>query len=316
MPTDDLLDDLDRRIVGALQVNGRASWRRIADALGESFSTVTRRGNALIATGAVRIATLISISSTHVVYVDAEPRHIDAVARTLAEDSRSVFVYRLGGTPSVVAEINVDVAHLADFPQQLALAHDGIRSVYVEPVLRYFQTVAGWRPPVLTEAEVAALDPQLPPESLGATKLFDEPDATIIRALGRDGRTPLNIIAEQAGIPETTARRRVDSMFNAGLVHTRVVIEPARLGLPVEAVLWIQANPAVLVEVGAALASVPAVRYAALVMGGASLVVDVTMASFGELQELLTDNEWASRVLSVRSELVLASYKRSGVTTR
>ncbi|MGV9713640.1 Lrp/AsnC family transcriptional regulator [Gordonia sp. NPDC003424] len=315
MPADDRLDDLDRRIVGALQVNGRASWRRIAEALGESFSTVTRRGNALISSGAVRVATLISISSTHVVYVDAEPRHIDAVAHALAADSHSVFVYRLGGTPTIVAEINMDVANLADFSQQLAMAHDGVRSVHVEPVLRYFQTVAGWRPPVLTDAEVEALDPHHPPEALGAARVFGDPDAAIIRALGRDGRTPLNVIADDAGIPETTARRRVDSLFSAGLVHTRVVIEPARLGLPVEAMLWIQANPAVLVEVGQALEALPAVRYAALVMGGASLIVDVTLRSFGELQQLLIENEWASRVLSVRSELVLASYKRSGITT-
>lgn len=315
MPAD-RLDELDRRIVGALQVDGRASFRRIADVLGESFSTVTRRGNALISGGAVRVATLVSGLPTHIVYVDAAPLDIDDVARSLAADPCVVFVFHLGGSPALVAEIGIEEGHLAEFTHDLAARHGGIRSVRVAPVLHYFQTVAGWRPPVLTDDEVAGLEPGLPPETLGTGPHFDEPDATIVAELGRDGRTPISVIAERAGIPESTARRRVDALFRSGLVRTRVVIEPARLGLPVEAMLWIQANPAVTMEIGELLAAVPTVRYAALVMGTESLIVDVTMPSFGDLQTLLTHNDWVSRVTSVHSELVLESYKRSGVVTR
>ncbi|MFW0794744.1 Lrp/AsnC family transcriptional regulator [Gordonia sp. CPCC 205515] len=310
------LDDLDRRIVGALQVNGRASWRRIADALGESFSTVTRRGNALISSGAVRVATLPLGMSTHVVYLDCLPGDIDDVASSLAADHRAVFVYRLGGSPSIVAEITAPESELAQFTRDIADAHAAIRSVHVAPVLRYFQTVAGWRPPVLTDAEVQALDLDAPPENVGPSGEFDEPDATIVRALARDGRIALTTIAEEAGIPESTARRRVDHLFTTGRLHTRIVIEPASLGLPVEALLWIQANPAVTVEVGEMLAKLPSVRYAALVMGRDALVVNITMSSFTELAQLLTGSDWVPRVSAVHSELVLASYKRSGVLTR
>jgi DNA-binding Lrp family transcriptional regulator len=47
MSSPPLLDELDRRIVGALQIDGRASWRRIAEVLGEPERTIARRGSAL-----------------------------------------------------------------------------------------------------------------------------------------------------------------------------------------------------------------------------------------------------------------------------
>ena len=49
------LDYLDRQIVAALQANARATWRQIATVVGSSESTVKRRAERLIRTGAVRI---------------------------------------------------------------------------------------------------------------------------------------------------------------------------------------------------------------------------------------------------------------------
>lgn len=47
------LDELDKRVVGALQVDDRASWRRIADVIGAPERTVARRGARLLSTGSV-----------------------------------------------------------------------------------------------------------------------------------------------------------------------------------------------------------------------------------------------------------------------
>ena len=68
------LDELDRRIVGALQVDGRASWRRIAEVLDAPFSTVNRRGTALLASGAVRVVALPRYSQTAIIEVTTVPQ--------------------------------------------------------------------------------------------------------------------------------------------------------------------------------------------------------------------------------------------------
>lgn len=48
MTSAELPQGLHRRIVGALQVDGRASWRKIAEVLGEPERTVTRYGTELL----------------------------------------------------------------------------------------------------------------------------------------------------------------------------------------------------------------------------------------------------------------------------
>ncbi|WP_410557592.1 AsnC family protein [Arthrobacter globiformis] len=42
-----MISELDLEIVNALQINPRAEWSRVADALGLSGPTVARRWNAL-----------------------------------------------------------------------------------------------------------------------------------------------------------------------------------------------------------------------------------------------------------------------------
>lgn len=99
-------DELDRRIVAALQVNGRASWRRIADVLGEPFRTVTRRGVALLESGAVRIAGLASLGPTHLVELECEPGRLDDVATKLAGMPDVIFVYALTSPMRLIVEVH------------------------------------------------------------------------------------------------------------------------------------------------------------------------------------------------------------------
>ncbi|MBC8092790.1 MAG: AsnC family protein, partial [Pseudonocardia sp.] len=49
------LDALDRRIVGALQVDGRLTWDRIAEVLDEPAGVVARRGQRLLGGGTVQV---------------------------------------------------------------------------------------------------------------------------------------------------------------------------------------------------------------------------------------------------------------------
>jgi DNA-binding Lrp family transcriptional regulator len=51
----DAFDDLDRQLVQALQLDGRAPFSRIADVLGVSDQTVARRYTRLRTTGTIRV---------------------------------------------------------------------------------------------------------------------------------------------------------------------------------------------------------------------------------------------------------------------
>ena len=53
-----ILSDLERQIIVALQVDGRATWRKIARVIGEPERTVARYGSALLEQGKVKIAAI------------------------------------------------------------------------------------------------------------------------------------------------------------------------------------------------------------------------------------------------------------------
>src|SRR5690625_4573506 len=56
------IDDTDRLIAAALQVNGRASWGEISRALDLPERTVARRGQQLLDRGLVRVSTYVDVS--------------------------------------------------------------------------------------------------------------------------------------------------------------------------------------------------------------------------------------------------------------
>ena len=60
----DALDELDRRIVVAMQHDGRASWRAIAEMVDSSTATVARRGQNLLASGVARVAVVPALGSS------------------------------------------------------------------------------------------------------------------------------------------------------------------------------------------------------------------------------------------------------------
>lgn len=308
------LDPLDRRIAAALQIDGRASWRTIAQALNESVRTVGRRGNALFDTGVVRITALPGVVQSFVVTVHTAPDQIDPLARQLADRPDTVFVYTLSNLGSLVCEVLVGPgSDIGSVAAEIA-AVPSVERCTVSPVLQYFRTVASWRPGILNAAETAALERV---EGTGERDVTDvvlnTSDQAIVDALVANGRTPYDVLGAAAGVSEATARRRVDALVNCGAVGIRAVVDPAAIGLPIESMVWIDVSSDQAVEVGTALARSPLVRYAALLLGQSAIVADVAANDRQALAQLLAEPPWRATGARVRVELVLTAYKRSGL---
>lgn len=308
------LDTLDLRIVGALQIDGRASWRRIAEVLGESERTVSRRGRVLLDDGTVRVVALSTVAPTYLARLVCRPTSVPHVAAVLARRPDAVFVYTLAGECDILVEFMVDVRTRAATLSDEIGGIDGVLRLHLGPVLHYFRTVAGWRPGLLTPAEIAHLEPdETPPERSRTLEALDETDTAIVGALVADGRIPTEEIALLGGFSEATARRRVLALIRGGVVRVRAVIEPALLGHPVEAVVQVDCPPGDTMELGAAIAASPHVRYAALTLGRPGLVVDVATPDLDELRGFLTTGPWVRRARALQPDLVLRAHKRSGL---
>ncbi len=65
---------------------------------------------------------------------------------------------------------------------------------------------------------------------------LDATDRRILRALQRDGRMAVTTLAEQVGLSATPCLRRIKRMEEAGVIaRYAAVIDPARVGLPIQA---------------------------------------------------------------------------------
>ena len=83
------MDDLDRKIIGLLQINGRASNARIARDVGVSEGTVRRRLRRLVQDEIIRVVAVpdpekMGLSTVALIGIQADPDKLDDVAEHLA----------------------------------------------------------------------------------------------------------------------------------------------------------------------------------------------------------------------------------------
>lgn len=309
------VDELDRRIIGALQVDGRASWRRIAEVLDVPFSTVIRRGSALLASGAVRVIALPGQMQTAIIEVSTVPQRFEDVARALAQRADTVFVFALSAPARIIIEEqHVDDDALARTVLDELPAIDGVTGVTAAPILAYYRTLTTWMPGLITPAEVAALKPGFGTVAATGTPITSEADRDVYEVLAGDGRAGIADIAARVGQSEAAVRRRVAAMVGSK-VDVRALVAPRTLGLNVAAICWIRVAPNAVDAVAEQVLESPLVRYAAMTMGDHQLIVDVAVPTLQDLRSFLTQQPWASAVESIRTSPVLAAYKRSGVVT-
>ncbi|MFE4665478.1 Lrp/AsnC family transcriptional regulator [Streptomyces sp. NPDC056716] len=308
------MDPLDLRVTAALQVNGRASWRSVAQVLGEGERTVARRGTRLLESGLVRVVGLENFAETVVVRLRCRPGRAAEAGRALAAREDAVFSCRVTGTDDVVAELQCPASRLAGLTGEELPALPGVAAIATAPVLHYYRTAREWRPGLLTLEEAAALEPDAVPVQgptpAPADRTADE--RAILRALARDGRLTLEELAALAGVSKATAGRRLEALQSTARLAIRAVVDPADLGFPVEGLLWVRVRPAALERTAQRLLRLASVRYLATLAGDFPLLVNTAHRSRGELQRFLVDAGWAQDVDQVRATLVVESLRRGG----
>lgn len=315
------LSEIDTCIVVALQVNGRASWREIAALLGEQERTVARRGNRLIASGAVHVVALeherIGTGDPLILRLRCDPTLSPSVGRSLAELPECLWVYSTAGSNEVVAELFCRPERLSKFLFETVAPLPGVTSMSTHPVLHYFRTVDQWQPGLVDRPEIGAIaySTDVPsPESSGPQIQLDPIDRILVESLKEDGRRTHEELAVLAGISQATASRRVEALRDSSLISIRAVVDPALLGYSVEALLWIKTRPDQIAQVGAELAAVPEVRYAAAIGGSDQIIAQLTVPSRSELYARVTaEKGWTTRVSSIETALLFDVHKRSNI---
>ncbi len=285
------VDEVDLALLDALHVNPRASFERLASALGISAVTAARRWQRLASSGRVWVSSvpgsqLALVAAVH--EIEARPGRAEAVGRRLAEIPQVGSVYLTAGSYDVHALIFAsDMRVLTDLLfDRLAAVADVVRA-RSQVGLEWFSGVR-WRLGALdTGAEREVGDGAAPNrEPNRGAKTLTADEHALYLALQHDGRARFRDLAEALGTSEQQVRRRMAAMTRRGLLTFRTDFTRIEGGWPALLVLWLRVPDEALEKVGVEIGGWRETRICFSVVGAANLFVMVQLHRLGELSRL------------------------------
>ncbi|MGW9048006.1 Lrp/AsnC family transcriptional regulator [Streptomyces lydicus] len=312
------LDAVDRGLVHALQIDGRAAFRTVAEVLGVSENTVARRYRRLRAAGVLRVVGVVNGvalgHSSWALRLKCTPDAAGAVAAALAARPDTSYVHLLsGGT-----EISCNVQSPSAAERDALLLHklprtSRVTAVSAHLLLRATALPAAWPGAGWLSEEQAG---RLRPAAVAAVPepvALDGQDRVVLEVLARDGRAGYRELAAAAGSADSTVKRRLDALRRSGVLGYALDLSPAALGFPTEARLWMSVRPSGLLRVAQAMAEHPEVAFAAMCTGPSNLVAAVNCRDAEDLCRYLTERvATLDAVRSVETAPVIRTLKRTG----
>lgn len=291
----DRLTELDKRIVVALQRDGRASWRTIADRIGAPVSTVSRRGQQLLIDGVVKVAAVPSLDADgphaqFLVRVNCRPGTHMAVAEALVRNPFVRFCTVVTGSFDIIAELVVR-GPATRYPQVVLDLQpiDGVERWRSDLIMHVYKVSYDWGRQLFAD-----LIDDSAPDAAGAEDCepdhLDDIDRRILAVLKEDARMPFQRVADELDLNESSVRRRYDRMRANRCVDIVTLVQSAALGMEAETFLTVTVEPSRMEEVARALADYPFVRYLAATLDQNSLLCEVITTSVDELYRFVTDS--------------------------
>lgn len=224
-------DELDRRLIGELILDGRASYATLARTVDLSQAAVRIRVRRLLAENVVTITARVDPQSVGIgvfsfVFLSVtEPAR--TVAARIAEIDEAVFVVCIAGRWNVLVEVRCsDHRHLLEVLDRIR-ATTGVADLETFTALDYLK--------VGTSGIAAEVFGRHVPRSLPAPVSGDRPldatDLALIRALVGDGRATFADLAPIVGLSQAGVRARVQRLLDEKTVTIHASVSAPALGL-------------------------------------------------------------------------------------
>lgn len=294
-------DELDQRIVQALQVDGRAPFRRIGEVLGVSDQTVARRYGRMRSTATFRVVGLadpLRVGLTMwLLRVRSTPDAAGAIGEALARRTDTRWVSLLSGGTEIFCLAQAATPGTGDAPLLQKLPRTPqVLQVTAHAMLHVFfgrdLSPVGRKGP-LTPDEVRALIPQdAPPRPLVASMTepvrIGQGDLRLFELLSIDGRTPTAELAAVTGWSRSTVRRRLSELRASGALYYDLDFNRRALLPDLRVALWMEVEPSRLAEAGAALAAHQEVAFAGATTGTTNIYATVNCRDSEALYRYVT----------------------------
>lgn len=288
-----ILDGIDRKLMHALGVNGRASFRQIASVLGVSEHTAARRYRQLREAGVLRVLMLPApdpVDRGQLVRLEVQPQSVRSIAEVLARRPDVSYVRLMNAGAEILFGVRARATTERDFLLLDQLPRTGrVLRTTVYSLLHHFRTRG--------EADWAGFGDRLDDDQrrLLMPDVAERPtmrpvvaDQAIIDELAVDGRASCARLAQVSGMSESAAARRLEVLTRSGAVYGDLDTAPELLGFPAGATLYLDVNPARVPAVGALLATHAQTAFVAAVGGPANMVAAIRCRNVGEIYEYVT----------------------------
>ena len=321
-----LADELDLAIVNCLQLQPRASWTLVGEALDIDPVTVARRWQRMSSAGIAWVSGRATgqgrpESCLAVVEGSCSAAQTLAIAQRVTELPHVLSVEPPSGPRSLTILVEVrDLAFLSRFLLESVGTIPGVVATSSHAVTKVYSMGDHWQLHVLDPSQQAVMlraQPRLDGLTSEQTDLargYDAVDRQLILLLGEDGRLPVATMAGRAGLSESTVRRRLADLVGNGRVVLRCDMALPDSGWPVISWLWASADAGDIDAVAMALRRVPGIRVCWRISGGQpNLMLALTTHSLHELShvEARLAAEVPQMTVHDRS-MVLRSIKRMG----
>ncbi len=290
-------DELDRQLLHALQLNGRAPFSRIAEVLGVSDQTIARRYSRLRSAGGLRVLGVTDPTAlgeiSWFVRVQCAPDVATPVAEALArrEDTSWVSLTSGGTEIACISRAGADDGSNALLLRKLPHT-PRVQGVTAQCILHtFFGGAKGLINKLnhLSPEEVAELTVSRPEVGEVDPGPLTEADHAMLAVLAKDGRAGYAELAQASGASQSTVRRRLTELSDSGVLYVDIDFDRRILDLDTRTMLWLSIAPAELVAVGEAMAEHAEVAFCAAISGQTNLAASVVCSGVAALYTYLTE---------------------------
>lgn len=320
------IDVLDQRIIHALYVDPRAPFSRLAEVIGSSEQTVSRRYRRLFDDRILRVVGQLDTQrvgqSDWAVRLRCAPGSAPTVATKLAEHPDTSWVQLTSGGTEIFSLIRARDGEQRT-PTLLSQLSVGRHVVGLEAYCLIHMFGKGFSSPTvpstLSPGEITQQpSPPRDGSSVGRpkTQLHDS-DWQLLHALASDGRATYRQLATLTHWHESTVRRRVEELTVSGVLFFDLDVADDAFGFRSQALLWMSVVPANLKDVGTTLAERSEFPFVAATSGSTNLVAALVCPDDRSIYEYLTNEMTGLEGLShIETAPVMQFVKMHATMTR
>lgn len=320
------LDEIDRGLIHALHLDGRAPFSRIGEVLGVSTQTVARRYRRLCAHAGLRV---VGLADPHragqaqwLVRLTAAPHSAQDLARALARRSDTSWVKLASGGTEIIAVVHTPTAGAG---RDALLLHDIPRTAGITAVSAHYLLHTYLGGPTAWRGRAGALDEQqqlrlAPRHNAGTSSqlpdagaALTDSDGDLLAALQREGRAGQSELAAATGWSPATVARRLSVLQAGGALFFDVECDDALFGATTQALLWMTVAPDRLDRVATALARHDELAFVAATTGRTNVVAHALCPDPAALHHYLTHRLGShSAIHTLETAPVLRTIKGAG----